>query len=403
MKRLLFLCHNLPWPLQEGAQVRSYHTLRLLSEAFNVSALCFYKRQTSPTEHQLREATQHLSQFADVQTFAVPQQWSTARRLWDHARSVVSRTSYTRWAYDARSVHEAVRRLTARGSFDLVHLDSLSLVAFARAVPDVPLVVAHHNVESALLARRADYEQPSRRAYMRHQAGLMKRDEREWCSRASLNVMVSDQDAARLSEIAPSARTFVMPNGVDTSYFAPSRAQADIDLVFVGNGSWFPNADGMEFFASRVLPLIRETRPEVRVRWIGRTSPETARRYESLGIDVPGFVPDLRSEVARARCVVVPLRVGGGTRLKILEAWSLGKAVVSTSIGCEGLRAEPGDNILVADSAQSFAAEVVRLIGDSRLRESLGRRARQTVVQYYDWDTLGVGMKTVYRDLATRR
>ena len=227
----------------------------------------------------------------------------------------------------------------------------------------------------------------------------MARAEREWCRRVSLNVAVSQEDASRLGTISGNVDVFVVPNGVDTRALEPSTSDPTGDIVFVGGYSWFPNADGMEFFAYEILPRLRRTIPGVRVRWIGRAPTEVIDRFRGLGVDMLGYVDDMRPEVHRARCVIVPLRIGGGTRLKILDAWALGKAVVSTSVGCEGLATESGRNILIADTPHEFAAEVVRVLSERSLRARLEAEARRTAIAHYDWETLGETMRTRYSSL----
>ena len=167
----------------------------------------------------------------------------------------------------------------------------------------------------------------------------------------------------------------------------------------MGGYSWFPNADGMRYFAQEILPLVRKGEPRVPVRWIGRTPPEAKGWFETLGVEMLGYVEDVGPELARARCIIVPLRVGGGTRLKILDAWAMGKAVVSTSVGCEGLEARNGENILIADEAEAFATSVLHVLQDPRLHRELGRSGRATAERAYDWEILGSKMAWHYHSL----
>ena len=172
-------------------------------------------------------------------------------------------------------------------------------------------------------------------------------------------------------------------------------------ILFVGGYSWFPNRDGMEWFATDVLPLIRERRPRVEVTWVGRTPPEVERRYrEAFGIHATGFVEDVRPYLTRADCLVVPIRVGGGTRLKILDAWAMGRPMVSTSIGCEGLEAMDGKNILVRDGAEEFANGVEALLVDGTMRSAVGSAGRLTATGRYAWSVIAERVRTLYRQVA---
>jgi glycosyltransferase involved in cell wall biosynthesis len=288
--------------------------------------------------------------------------------------------------------------LVAEKEFSLVHLDSLDLSAFLEDLPQVPWVCAHHNVESELLRRRSLAERGARRSYMKFQADLLEHQEREWCPRFSLNLVVSKEDREVFRRLAPDADFLVVPNGVDTSAFRPSDSGTkNGSLVFVGGQAWFPNDDGMGYFANEILPLIRRTHPDIRTVWVGRASDKVKQEYAELGVEMTGYVEDIRPYVDPAACYIVPLRVGGGTRLKILDAWALGKAVVSTSRGCEGLDTRFGENILVADEPATFAAEVIRVLESADLRRRLGEGGRETAETTYDWEVIGESMLSAYR------
>ncbi len=398
--RLLFLCQNLPYPPDAGAPIRSYHTLRLLAEDFRVSALCFVRRSTRPSRNDIEAATQVLRGLVEtIEVFEIPQDAGSLRLLRDHLFSVVSGRAYTRWTYESTAFREQLDRELAQGSFDLVHVDSLDLVAYLPRLEGRRVVLSHHNVESQLLRRRAESETGLRRRYLQLQAKLLDREERRWCPRVDLNVVVSREDAETLRSVAPGVSTLVVPNGVDSREFTPGPVAPRREIVFVGGHTWFPNRDGMEFFVRDILPLIRERDQEVQVTWVGRASEEIRRTYAELGVHLTGYVEDIRPYVSRAACFVVPLRVGGGTRLKILDAWAMGKAVVSTSAGCEGLDVQPEENMLVADDPETFAAAVLRVLDDVSLREHLGHGGRATVQELYDWHIIGRSMLNAYAGL----
>lgn len=397
--RLLYLGHNLPFPPHEGALIRSYHTVRLLSRAFDVTGVYFFRRGAHATDEARGAAVEEMGRFGSATAHPIPQEFSRWRTVWDHARSVMMGMPYTRWVHESRSVRERIEDELRGVGFDLVHVDSLDLLAYLPTFFGTATVLAHHNVESSLLRRRAEPEPALRKAYIRYQANLVESAEREWCRRVALNVAVSDQDAQALRRIAPESELFVMPNGVDTTEFTPTEEEPHGDIVFVGGYSWFPNTDGMEFFAQQVLPLIRAEEPNVAVRWVGKAPDEARTRFAELGVEMTGYVDDIRPEVLGSRVVVVPLRVGGGTRLKILDAWAMGKAVVSTSVGCEGLRTRHGENILIADTPAEFAQATLRVLRIPTLRRRLGAEARRTAEQHYDWDSLGDGMCARYLGL----
>lgn len=399
--RLLFLCHTLPYPPDGGVWIRSYHTLRQLSRAFDVRALCF--ERSSGRDHDVEGAIQHLSTLAPTEAFPLPQHESRIRRVLDHVASLLTRRVFTHYRHRFRPFRRRLQEMLDSGDFDLVHVDSLDLVRFLPLLEDHTVSLVHHNVESQLLRRRAEAEDsPLAARYLALQAKLQREEEQHWCPIVSVNISVSEEDRLTLSKIAPGARIEVVPNGVDVETFKPDTlSDGQEGLIFVGGAGWFPNRDGMQHFADEILPRIRQRAgTEVPVTWVGNAGSETRSRFESdHGIRMTGFVEDIRPYVHRAACFIVPLRVGGGSRLKILDAWAMGKPVVSTTRGCEGLETDDGENILIRDEAGAFADAVVDVLHDEALRHRLGRRARHTAVEFYSWSKIGENLNSIYLSL----
>jgi glycosyltransferase involved in cell wall biosynthesis len=183
---------------------------------------------------------------------------------------------------------------------------------------------------------------------------------------------------------------WVIPTGVDTEYFAPDTASSsEPRLVFTGSMDWLPNEDAMRFFCHDVLPLIRAEEPRTRLAIVGRTPTPAVRALADEHIEVTGTVADVRPFMRKAAVYVVPLRIGGGTRLKIFEAMAMGQAVVSTTVGAEGLPVVDGEHAVIADGPRAFADAVISLLRDSRRRQALGAAARKLVVDHYDWSVAG--------------
>ena len=398
---LLFLCQTLPYPPDGGVWIRTYHVLRLLARAFDVTALCFERAGTAGTDQTVAASIEALSRYAHVEVFAIPQRHRRLRYAWDHFRSVARGRVYTAYLYESRAFRRRLDELLAAKDFRLVHVDSLDLAGYLPACAGLPTVCVHHDVESALLARRASLERRGwRRAYLGYQARLMDRVERQWCERLTLNVAVSERDAERLKEKAPPARMTVVPNGVDLEEFRPDGTEG-AGVAFVGGTSPFPNFDALQFFCDRILPHLRRARPDVPARWIGRASSGEQEDYRARhGVELTGYTEDVRPWMRAAACHIVPLRTGGGTRLKILNSWAMGKAVVSTSIGCEGLAASDGANILIRDDPKEFADAVLAVLGDAGLRRRLGDGGRATAQRLYAWEAVGQQMIDTYLTVA---
>jgi glycosyltransferase involved in cell wall biosynthesis len=379
--------------------IRTYNIMRLLAREYDITALCFYRAAERASAEKVRESVAGLEPLASVEAFPIPQEHSRIRLLVDHLLSVLTRRAYTVRAYESRDYRARLAELLRAERFSLIHVDSLDLSTYLPMLAGVPTVCVHHNVESALLRRRAQTTPPPAGTYIGLQSRLTEAEERRWCPAIPLNVVVSEIDRQTLQQIAPEARFTVVPNGVDTRAFTPGDGPGK-GIVFVGSHSWQPNRDAMDYFCKNVLPLLRAAGVDESVTWIGRASPGVRKDYETeYGIQLTGYVDDIRPLVRAAACYIAPLRAGGGTRLKILDAWAMGKAVVSTAVGCEGLDARDGDNILVRDTASGFADAIRDILSDKALRARLSDGARRTAEQKYDWEVIGRQMLDSYREL----
>jgi glycosyltransferase involved in cell wall biosynthesis len=263
-------------------------------------------------------------------------------------------------------------------------------------------VLFAHNVEHAIWQRLVRVE---RRRWARALLALEWRKMRRWearaCRRADLTVAVSAVDGNRLAAIAPSARITAIPTGVDVAYFKPgTQAEDRSHVVFTGAMDWYPNEDGILHFIDAVLPLVRRRVPDAKVTVVGRNPTERMRAAATrAGVQVTGTVDDVRPYIARGAVYVVPLRVGGGTRLKIFEALAMAKAVVSTPIGAEGLPLVHGEHFLEADGASAFAAAVVGLLRDPARRKALGAAGRRLVETQYGWATVARDFETQCQEI----
>jgi glycosyltransferase involved in cell wall biosynthesis len=288
-----------------------------------------------------------------------------------------------------------------------VHLDTIALAPYAAECGPVPSVLTHQNIESQLMRRRAEFEHgPLNRRYVLLQASRLRRYEAAVCGRFPLNITVSQADANLLAEICPRVRTEVVPNGVDTEYFQPAWGQESAAVVFTGGMNMFANRDAVEWFLDFVWPLIKARRPETKFFAIGQRPSqkllEATRRDPS--VIAPGHVADVRPWVQQAAAYIVPMRVGGGTRLKVVDAMAQGKAIVSTRLGTEGIDGTPGIHFLNADEPGAFADSVIRLIEQPEERRRLGEAARDRAESHYTWPVQGQRLIAAYqRVLAEQR
>jgi glycosyltransferase involved in cell wall biosynthesis len=407
-KRILFLSQCLPFPPHSGVTNRTYHILRELQREFDVALVAFSRRNHQPDSASRAAAAAELRLVvSDVrEATVIGSEWSMAVKLRNHLSSLLTGKPYIFYDYSDQNFGQALREELNLARPDVVHIDSMDLYRWLPFLPAVPIACTHHSVESELLRLRADrIRHVAVRAYMHHQANLVERIERQLCSRFDINVMTSERDAERLRAVARDARTSVIPNGVDTDYFCPTSPEEHVPgrVAFLGPTYMFPNRDAVDFFLAEVWSSVRERCPESTFHLIGKNSVEEKQRFESHpGVRCEGYVPDIRPSFAETECSVVPLRIGGGTRLKILDAWAMGKAVVSTSVGCEGLETVDSRNILIRDDPTDFADAVVQVLRNQDLREHLGHEARKTAEERYGWRVVGRKLVASYQELLTR-
>lgn len=392
MARVLFVTSRLPFPPREGHQLRSWHLLRAAAARHTVDLLSLQRPEdVAAAPAELQACVDRLETVA-LPALAAP---ATLARLL-HA----SLRPDGAWL-PARYVDGALRRSFARlaADADLVHLDILAVAALQDALPAPrPVILNQHNVESELLQARAGIERtPWRRRLLAWQAQRLRRFEADACNRATRVLACSAPDAARLQQLAPSARVEIVPNGVELERFAGDDGASELDdeLVFVGQMGWFPNRDGVAWFIEQVLPLLRARCP-ARLTVIGHSDGMQPAPGNEDHVRFAGFVEDLRAAVLQAAVFVVPLRAGSGTRLKLLEAMALGKAIVSTHVGAEGLGLVDGEHALLADRPEAFADAVCRLLAEPDLRRRLGRAARGLAERRYGWDAIGARLGAIY-------
>lgn len=281
-----------------------------------------------------------------------------------------------------------LEKLVAREAFDRVVADFLVM---AESCPDpARSVLFQHNVETMIWRRRAQYAgDPLRKLYFRLQADRMFAYERQACRAAGRIIAVSAVDAGLMRTMFGAERVSEIPTGVDLDYFArPASVDRVADLVFIGSMDWLPNVDGVGYFVREVLPLIRRRRPDCTLAIVGRTPPPEIADLgrKDSGVRVTGTVPDVRPYLWGSAISVVPLRIGGGTRLKIYEAMAAGVPVVSTTVGAEGLEVHPPEDIRIADSAADFAESCLELLADEDQSQRIASRAREMVARQFSWE-----------------
>jgi len=378
---VLVLVRDLPWPPNTGARLRTLNLLSRLAHRHRITMVGYSRG----------DGAEYASQAEELHCLVAvppPHQPSGLRMHAQLVANVASPLPYAVSKHLSIAMRQAVTALLEEREFDLVHCDSLPLAGYAALATGIPKVLTEHNVEAELWQRRAKHAAGSlRRAFERMQYVKMRRFEASACRLFDHCIAVSELDAATLRTAYGLRNVSVILNGVDTDLFAPTQAPTVPGrLVFTGSMDWFPNEDAMHLFASSIWPEIRRRRPHASMAVVGRRPSQALRRLcADKGLLVTGEVPDVRPYLAEAEAVVVPLRIGGGTRLKILEAMAMGKPVISSTVGAEGLAVTNGRDILLADEPAEFAEAVARVLTNPGLARSLGARGRELVERTYDW------------------
>jgi polysaccharide biosynthesis protein PslH len=381
--RILWIKTELLHPVDKGGRIRSYQMLRSLMRRHHITYLCLDDGSAAP------DARVRAREYAH-EVVTVP--FQPARKgglayLADLFGNLFSPVPYIVARFHSAALRLQVERLAATS--DLVVCDFLMpSINVADDLP-APSVLFQHNVEALIWQRRASVPQnPVQRAYMRLQWRRVRQYEAAQCRRFAHVVAVSAADAELMRREYGVDSVSHVETGVDCEYFSAAPAARRTGLVFVGSMDWMPNADGIRWFAAEVFPQIRASLPQTTLTVVGREPAAALRQLATAdsGITVTGTVPDVRPYVERAAVSVVPLRIGGGTRLKIYEAMAMGSPVVATTIGAEGLPVRHDEHLLIADGVAAQAAAVLELLRNPARAERLAGNALRFVRQHCSWD-----------------
>lgn len=388
------------WPLNSGGRLRSFHIISELSRHHDVTVLTTHE----PYEDE-KALARHLPRCAQVTT--VPH--ALAKRggigfLWALMRSWLTPMPVSVYKCRNAALAAEVSHALADSHFDLCVADFLYAVPNVELEGSTPVVLFEHNVEYMIWQRTAaNSTTPWGRALLALEWRKMRRYEQRACNRADLTIAVSDDDRLLLGKDAPESSIEAIPTGVDLEYFDADDGTLEqpAEIVFTGSMDWHPNEDAMRYFIDDILPLIQREAPEVTLTIVGRNPSRQLRdaAKAATGVAVTGTVDDVRPYIRRGSVYVVPLRIGGGTRLKIFEALAMGKAVISTTIGAEGLPLEEGVHILRADEPAAFAEKVLDLLRDQAKRRALGTAGRRLMEQEYSWSRVAQDFERHCRQL----
>ncbi len=407
--RILWLSHLVPYPPKGGVLQRSYHLLRELARCNEIDLMAFIQRDLfvqrfASVEQGLQEAQAALSEFCrNVAFFPIP---SERHRYTKHALALASLATpipYTvNWLRSA-SFRDAMHAHAAR-SYDAIHVDTISLAPYVDALPPLPRVLDHHNIESHMMTRRARVDRNwLKKAYFLQEGVKLRNYERLVGPRFNLHITCSELDSERLRGVSADLRVEEIPNGVDVDYFRP-RGGEEIRhrLIFAGSMGWYPNRDAMTYFAEVVWPRLKAVIPDVSMDVVGEGPSDSllalSKRDENF--HVHGFVDDVRPYLERAAVYVCPISDGGGTKLKVLDAFAMAKPMVAHPVACEGIDAREGRHVLFAKTHEEWVSHICALFANDDLRRKLGQAARELVLSQYSYGAIGKKLQQLYGGLA---
>jgi glycosyltransferase involved in cell wall biosynthesis len=382
--RVFVLDEGLPYPLDSGKRIRTWHLLSRLAVRHDLTFFCF------------DEGDPAAQRFVENQGIRVilgpalgkPTKISLYSKLF---ANLFSPYPFSVSKHYSRQFHKEILARINSESPDLIHVEWTPYARYLSGISTPKTVIATHNIEAQIWLRRARHSgTPLEKAFFAIQAIKMRAFERRCLSRAHEVTAVSAEDLEWL-EKEGITQSGLVENGVDTEYFQPTMGcEVKQEILLLASLDWYPNQDAVRYFVSEIMPRVRAKLPDAKVKIVGRRPPnDLVSQIRSVpGATLFSDVPDVRPFLAQSSAFVVPLRIGGGSRIKILEALAAGKAIVSTPIGAEGLELRSGEHLLVAERPDDFADRVIDVLTQPELRQKLGREGRGLVADRYTWNQM---------------
>ena len=388
--KILWVKSDFLYPADTGGKIRSYNILKQLSGQHEVSYLCL--TDEVPSDSALKHV-RDLGIKVEWLEFKTERKFSPAFYL-KLLFNLFSPRPYVINKYRDKRISAKIQEYIDRNDVDVVVCDFLEMSINMLDVRGVPKVLFQHNVETEIWRRHFEVTtNPLKKAYLYIDFQKFYNFEKLACSKYDDVLVVSESDGDLLQKMYGVKHTTLIPTGVDIEYFHAQKDKVEPgNIVFVGSMDWLPNQDAVKFFVDDIYPHIKARHPQAKLCLVGRRPPEVIKVLEKLddSITVTGTVDDIRPFVDRAQVYVVPIRIGGGTRIKIFEAMAQKKAIVSTTVGAEGLPVSDNKEIIIKDGPREFAEAVCQLIDDAKLNEKISRGGYRLVTGKYSWEKIAV-------------
>lgn len=404
--KILWISHVVPYPPKGGLFQRSFNLLKQLSVENDVHLVALNQKRLLPKKENINYASRELQKFCcKVDVF--PIKTDNTKLSW----GIMTFKSYfddkpydVNWLYN-NDMFDYINNLAKSDSnrYDIVHVDSFGVYQYSFAFNKSKIVLNHHNVESSMMYLRYDRESNIlKKLYFKNEANKIYNYEKYICDACDLNLVVSELDKSRLENNVKNANISVISNGVDLEYFKTNNPEyiGSNGLIFAGGMSYYPNREAARFFASDIWPILKLKSNNITAAFIGNNPPkELLNIADGKKIIVPGFVEDVRPYFDKAKIYICPIKNGGGTRLKIIDALAMSKPLVATGMSVEGLDLREGEHFLRAETGEDFANRIMQLENDYDLCRYIGSNGRKYVEERYSWYKIGNKMRMDYKSL----
>ncbi|GAB4377529.1 MAG: glycosyltransferase [Calditrichia bacterium] len=383
--RILFLSQRFLFPQDTGGKIRTSKILEQLKKRFFITVI---SNVESPQD------TPYIPRMNELCDRFIPVPWVETKKYttkfwWELFKKSLSVYPVPMLNDYSPELEAAVLQELSRDQYDLAVCDFMQSTLNFRQVKQIPTLLFQHNVEATISQRHMQRSKdPISKIFWWLQFRKMFYHEKKQVNRFDTVIAVSEEDRRRMENWYQSNNVVTIPTGVDTEYYAPMRLPEKKQIVFVGAMDWLPNDDAMLYFLEKIFPIILKEEPDATFLIVGRNpSPRLKRAVEKWpSVQATGWVNDTRPHIGESAVFIVPIRIGGGTRMKIYEGMSMGKAIVSTSVGAEGLPVTHGEHLFLADEEKAFADYVIQLLRNPEQRRQMGLKARKYVEENFSWE-----------------
>jgi len=389
--KILQITTRLPYPPTDGGKIATYNIIKYLAlRGHSITLICFNSENKNYPE--LEKYCRLIIIEKNLET--------TYPGLF---LNLFSNIPYSILKYYSPIAKKIIYNLLKKNKYDIVHLDHLHTTYYGNFIKkeyNLPIVLREHNIENIIMKR---FYKNQKNIFIKFYAYLqwkkLYKYEGKICEIFNRCLMITKNDEEVMKKMNSNIMTSVIPAGVDISYFYPINIEEEYSLISVASMDWLPNVEAIEWFYKEILPLIEKKVQKVKLYIVGINPPNKIKSFANNNVIVTGFVKDVRKYIAKGQVFIVPLKIGSGMRIKILNALAMGKAVVSTSIGCEGIDVVDGKNIYIADKKKEFAKKVIFLLNNKNERDRIGKEGLKLVKEKYQWEKIAEDTETEFKKI----